>query len=541
MTHTDPHSPYKFQSPWDAFEFGYHILHSESNLVIVSMAWNTLKEKDRFTSMPYEPDLETLAYWATRLEPVIRAEDDEEVIVVFANRCGVEDDIVYAGTSAVIGIKGGEVSVYGLLGRGEKELLVVDTEKPAFAKMVLSQGQVESDSPTQVSAANAAADASIASMLGLPAASTPSPPSPQLSNGIPEETAEEVTKASSPAPRASSPAPSVSSEPKKSRPSPPKLTIPQKNGSWRRDDSATHHSGDAMSLANSAPPAQSEGALADWLVGQAKTTASHPKPSKLNPDSGIDVSPGSFLGVGLPSSIRNRSQSPSKSVASTSRRHRRNLSRTSDSRFTTRSGRSSRRAPSVSVDGDEYRAERRELRRLANFKDSPRVERPDEVILDKFLKALAQATHDAAEDLMEEHSISRDNIKTSTISIPEDIMIGASPSVLETSFPPIPPLPQHLQRQRAPDLSPMTVAEIQAMTPSTTHLPWHELSEWQSLHSGLGTLAEEKGERSSYAPSVGGGGECRGVAEVERDSMTSHDGRIPFQLDVESERMLLSI
>lgn len=71
------------------------------------------------------------------MEPIIRAETDEEIIVVFCNRCGIEDDTVYAGTSTVIGIKNGEVSVYGLLGRCQKSLLVVDTDTKPLGKLVL--------------------------------------------------------------------------------------------------------------------------------------------------------------------------------------------------------------------------------------------------------------------------------------------------------------------------------------------------------------------------------------------------------------------
>ncbi|RYP70644.1 hypothetical protein DL769_004890 [Monosporascus sp. CRB-8-3] len=126
----------KFEAPWHAFEFAFHILEMESNLVIVHMAWLTREDARLFSRMPKEPDMDTLTYWITRLEPLIRAETDEEVIVVFCNRTGVEDDAVYAGTSAVIGIKAGEVSVYGMLGRGEKDLLVVDTDAPPFAKLV---------------------------------------------------------------------------------------------------------------------------------------------------------------------------------------------------------------------------------------------------------------------------------------------------------------------------------------------------------------------------------------------------------------------
>lgn len=80
--------------------------------------------------------MDTLTYWVQRLEPVIRSGNEEEIIVIFCNRCGMEDDVLYAGTSAVLGVKNGEVSVYGLLGRGVKELLVVNTEMPPFAKLV---------------------------------------------------------------------------------------------------------------------------------------------------------------------------------------------------------------------------------------------------------------------------------------------------------------------------------------------------------------------------------------------------------------------
>jgi protein N-terminal amidase len=55
---------------------------------------------------------------------------------VFANRTGIEEEAVYAGISAVLGIQAGEVKVYGILGRGEKERLVVDTNKRPQTKLV---------------------------------------------------------------------------------------------------------------------------------------------------------------------------------------------------------------------------------------------------------------------------------------------------------------------------------------------------------------------------------------------------------------------
>jgi hypothetical protein len=112
------------------------------------MAWLTREDVRDFTRLPQEPDMDTLTYWVQRLEPVIRNERNGEIIVIFCNRTGIEEDIVYAGTSAVIGIKDGEVSVYGLLGRGVKDLLVVDTTVKPFAKLVQrpEPGAVETES-----------------------------------------------------------------------------------------------------------------------------------------------------------------------------------------------------------------------------------------------------------------------------------------------------------------------------------------------------------------------------------------------------------
>ena len=129
-------NPYQFQAPWSAFEFAYHILDIEANLVIISLAWMTREDQRTFSRTPKEPDMDTLIYWLSRLEPVIRSDNEDEIIVVFCNRTGVEDDAVYAGTSTILGIKQGEVNVYGILSRGDKELLAIDTEKPPFGRLV---------------------------------------------------------------------------------------------------------------------------------------------------------------------------------------------------------------------------------------------------------------------------------------------------------------------------------------------------------------------------------------------------------------------
>ncbi|PQE30731.1 hypothetical protein CJF32_00005908 [Rutstroemia sp. NJR-2017a WRK4] len=141
-------NPYKFEAPWSAWEFAYHILHKQANFVILSMAWLTREDPRSYSRLPKEPDMDTLSYWLARLEPVIRAESVGEIIVVLANRCGNEGEALYAGTSAVLGIDNGEVRVYGILGRGEKELLVVDTSKRPKAKLVSEPNSTTSEKST---------------------------------------------------------------------------------------------------------------------------------------------------------------------------------------------------------------------------------------------------------------------------------------------------------------------------------------------------------------------------------------------------------
>ncbi|KAF5658042.1 amino-terminal amidase, partial [Fusarium denticulatum] len=139
-------------APQHAFEFATCVLRAQPNLLIVLLAEMTKDEPRHFSRTPNKPDMETLEHWVIRLEAVIRSENQSEIIVVFCNRTGYEGDATYAGTSAVLGIHGGEVKVYGLLGRSEKNLLVVDTDNPAPMKLVYDPqnsqgGSVRADQP----------------------------------------------------------------------------------------------------------------------------------------------------------------------------------------------------------------------------------------------------------------------------------------------------------------------------------------------------------------------------------------------------------
>lgn len=50
-------NPYKFEAPWHAFEFAFHVLEIRANLVILSMAWLTREDATTFCSKPDEPDM----------------------------------------------------------------------------------------------------------------------------------------------------------------------------------------------------------------------------------------------------------------------------------------------------------------------------------------------------------------------------------------------------------------------------------------------------------------------------------------------------
>ncbi|KAM3507625.1 hypothetical protein MY11210_007075 [Beauveria gryllotalpidicola] len=149
-------NPYKFEAPWEAFEFSSHALQTGARLVVLSMAWCTHADQEEFFLNPEEPDMDTLLYWITRLQPIISIDSNQETIIVFGNRCGAEGDTTYVGTSTVIGVKSGQISLYGILGRDQESLLVVDTDAQPYAKLKLqspesvqAQDQDEDALPSQ--------------------------------------------------------------------------------------------------------------------------------------------------------------------------------------------------------------------------------------------------------------------------------------------------------------------------------------------------------------------------------------------------------
>ena len=121
-------NPYKFEAPFTKFEFANRVLDSQSQLVILSMAWLTHASREELVALDGAPEMDTFNYWLQRLRPLFErkmqhaqdpdgqtvgsdADGSKKVIVVFANRAGEEpaaDDTKpparYAGTSTVLAV-----------------------------------------------------------------------------------------------------------------------------------------------------------------------------------------------------------------------------------------------------------------------------------------------------------------------------------------------------------------------------------------------------------------------------------------------------
>jgi protein N-terminal amidase len=131
---------YRFQSPWEAYEFANHVLDSQTPLVVMSNAWLTHIPPEALFAEKEVPDSDTLVYWAERFRPLQDAADSKgtETMVVIANRVGSEGGANYAGTSCVIKFSREKVEILNVCGRGEERIMVVDFK--AAPKFTLTRG-----------------------------------------------------------------------------------------------------------------------------------------------------------------------------------------------------------------------------------------------------------------------------------------------------------------------------------------------------------------------------------------------------------------
>ncbi|ORY87781.1 carbon-nitrogen hydrolase [Protomyces lactucae-debilis] len=100
-------NPHQFLAPWDAYEFGHHVIESKATLVLVPMAW--LKSSDD------QDPLSTMKYWLRRLGPAWA--ERTNLVFVAANFTGSEGTAEYAGNSCVVAQIGGLLTILGKLDR----------------------------------------------------------------------------------------------------------------------------------------------------------------------------------------------------------------------------------------------------------------------------------------------------------------------------------------------------------------------------------------------------------------------------------------
>jgi len=128
-------NPYKFLAPWEEYEFANTALTAQTPIICVSMAWLCHLSPTELMVEPGQPDIATVAYWVERFQPIVEASREKEgpTYVLLANRCGVEKGVCYAGSSTVMMIEGGGVSLFETAGKSEEKCLVVDlSERPKF-------------------------------------------------------------------------------------------------------------------------------------------------------------------------------------------------------------------------------------------------------------------------------------------------------------------------------------------------------------------------------------------------------------------------
>lgn len=145
-------NPYKFEAPFDAYEFANKAKENNVNLVVCPMAWLNSQSPSIQESLSHEekmakrqqlekefddsspPETSTVNYWALRMFPYLNGakgfQNDKRVGYICANRCGWEDDILYAGSSSIFTFNGKDtqsysdsIEYYGSLGTHEENLL----------------------------------------------------------------------------------------------------------------------------------------------------------------------------------------------------------------------------------------------------------------------------------------------------------------------------------------------------------------------------------------------------------------------------------
>jgi protein N-terminal amidase len=135
-------NPYKFQAPFDKFEFANSAAENDVSLILCPMAWlhsdsPSLQETDELKKIkkaslklvPSEPNMSTVNYWLLRMTPFISSRPSKRIAMITCNRSGLVDDVLYAGSSSMFTFdpdapkQAHYVRYYGSLGQFEEDLM----------------------------------------------------------------------------------------------------------------------------------------------------------------------------------------------------------------------------------------------------------------------------------------------------------------------------------------------------------------------------------------------------------------------------------
>ncbi|KAI8903205.1 carbon-nitrogen hydrolase [Gorgonomyces haynaldii] len=105
-------NPYKFEAPFEDFEFANWHKDNGSKLILLSNNW--LGDK-------LDP-METIQYWAIRLDPL----REKDVTVVISNRVGREGEVRFCGSSCVLQSRNSKWHLLGCMDTVQEGVLVLD-------------------------------------------------------------------------------------------------------------------------------------------------------------------------------------------------------------------------------------------------------------------------------------------------------------------------------------------------------------------------------------------------------------------------------
>ncbi|KAJ3099325.1 Carbon-nitrogen hydrolase [Phlyctochytrium bullatum] len=123
-------NPYRFESPFQAYEFATYHKHHRTRLISGSMAWLLSEDGIDDYVKPTDPAMSTLEYWVLRLTPLLQGSRgrgrDGRVVAVVCNRVGEEGGSRFCGSSTILEFMDGEVEIHAVAGFNCEALITAE-------------------------------------------------------------------------------------------------------------------------------------------------------------------------------------------------------------------------------------------------------------------------------------------------------------------------------------------------------------------------------------------------------------------------------